>query len=72
MQFLNYNICKELFKLNVVSKQLQQKLFETRRKEFLTESNAKRTTAAMIADEYNANAQLAKEGFVSRSQANQL
>lgn len=54
------------------AKQLQQKLFDTRRKEFLTESNAKRTTAAMIADEYNANAQLAKEGFVSRSQANQL
>jgi len=54
------------------AKQLQQKLFDTRRKEFLTELNSKRTTAAMIGDEYNANAQLAKEGFVSRSQANQL
>ena len=54
------------------AKQLQQKLFDTRRKEFLTEINAKRTTASMIGDEYNANAQLAKEGFVSRSQANAL
>lgn len=34
MQFLNYNICKELFKLNVVSKQLQQKSYITRRNFF--------------------------------------
>jgi protease secretion system membrane fusion protein len=56
----------------VEAKDVQQKLFETRRKEFLTELNAKRTNASMINNEYLANEQLAKEGFVSRSQANQI
>jgi len=54
------------------AKELQQKLFNTRRSEYLSELNAKRSNAAMIAEEYNANAQLAKEGFVSRSQANSI
>lgn len=54
------------------AKQIQQTLFNTRRTEYAQVLGSRRTQLATLADESSANAQLAKEGFVSRSQSNQV
>ena len=54
------------------SKQTQQKLFETRYNEFVVALNARRTQLATLSDEARNNAELAKEGYVSKSQASQI
>ena len=54
------------------AKVIQQKLFETRRSEFNQMISAKREQLVTITEEANNTAQLAKEGFVAKSQANQL
>jgi protease secretion system membrane fusion protein len=54
------------------AKQTQQKLFETRYNEFVVALNARRTQLATLSDEARNNAELAKEGYVSKSQASQI
>ena len=50
--------------------QIQQKLFDTRRTEYITVISGKRAQLVTLVEEANSNAQLAKEGYVSRAQAN--
>lgn len=54
------------------AKQIQQTLFNTRRTEYAQVLGSRRTQLATLSEESIANAQLAKEGFVSRSQSNQV
>jgi protease secretion system membrane fusion protein len=54
------------------AKQIQQTLFNTRRTEYAQVLASRRTQLATLSEESIANAQLAKEGFVSRSQSNQV
>ena len=54
------------------AEQIQQKLFETRRTEYNLQLAGKRAQLATLTEEANSNAQLAKEGFVSKAQANQV
>jgi len=54
------------------AEQIQQKLFETRRTEYNLQLSGKRAQLSTLTQEANSNAQLAKEGFVSQSQANQV
>ena len=53
------------------AKYIQEKLFETRRTEFNLAMSSKRIQVSTLKEEAVSNAQLAKEGFVSKSQANQ-
>ena len=55
----------------VEAKQTQQKLFETRYNEFGVALNARRTQLASLSDEARNLQELAKDGYVPRSQANQ-
>ena len=50
---------------------LQQKLFETRRSDFLKNINSRQASLVTIREEAKNNEELAKEGYVSRAQANQ-
>ena len=54
------------------AKQIQQTLFNTRRTEYAQVLGSRRTQLATLSEESSANAQLAKEGYVSRAQANQV
>lgn len=54
------------------AKGIQQKLFDTRRNEYAQVLGSKRTALATLSEEASGNAQLAKEGYVSRAQANQV
>jgi len=56
----------------IEAKDIQQKLFDTRRSEFSMVVSSKRTQLASLTQEANANAALAKEGYVSQAQANQV
>ena len=52
------------------AKRIQQKLFDTRRTEFAAVINSKRAQLATLSEEASGNSQLAKEGYVSKAQAN--
>ena len=52
------------------AKVIQQKLFETRRKEIVEVLNGRRLQVATLAEEARNNATLAKEGYVPKAQAN--
>jgi len=54
------------------AKALQQKLFETRRNEIVAVINGRRLRLATLQDEAKNNAILAQEGYVPKSQANQV
>jgi membrane fusion protein, protease secretion system len=54
------------------AKQIQQKLFETRRNEIVAVLNGKRIQLDTLIVEARNNAQLAKEGYVPQSQANMV
>lgn len=54
------------------AKALQQKLFETRRNEIVAVINGRRLQLATLQDEAKNNAILAQEGYVPKSQANQV
>ena len=54
------------------AQQIQQKLFDTRRTEYNLQLAGKRAQLASLSEEASSNAQLAKEGFVSKAQANQV
>ena len=54
------------------ARSIQQKLFDTRRAEIVAVIDGRRTQLATLAEEARSNAQLASEGFVSKSQANQV
>ena len=54
------------------AKNLQQKLFETRRTEIVAVINGRRTQVATLQEEAKNNATLAQEGYVSRATANQV
>lgn len=54
------------------AKQTQQKLFEIRYNEYVVALNARRTQLASLSDEARNNAELARDGYVSKSQANQI
>lgn len=54
------------------AKQIQQKLFETRRNEIVAVLNGKRIQLDTLIIEARNNAELAKEGYVPQSQANQV
>lgn len=51
--------------------QTQQKLFETRYREYAVALQSRKAQLASLTEEANSNAQLAKEGYVPRAQANQ-
>ena len=52
------------------AKNIQQKLFDTRRTEIVAVLNSRRAQLATLTEEANNNATLAKEGYVSKAQAN--
>ena len=52
------------------AKQIQQKLFDTRRNEFSSVLASKKLQLNTLVEESASNAQLAKEGYVSRAQSN--
>jgi len=54
------------------AKQIQQKLFDTRRTEIVAVLNGRRTQLATLVSEAANNAALAQEGYVSKAQANQV
>ena len=54
------------------AKQIQQKLFDTRRAEYIQALGTRRAQLATLSEESASNAQLAKEGYVSRASANQI
>jgi protease secretion system membrane fusion protein len=54
------------------AKNIQQKLFETRRNEIVAVLNGRRAQLATLTEEANNNATLAKEGYVSKAQANMV
>lgn len=54
------------------AKAIQQKAFDNRRAEIVAVLNGRRTQLATLSEEARNNEQLAKEGFVSKSQANQI
>lgn len=54
------------------AKQIQQTLFNTRRTEYAQVLGSRRTQLATLTEESSANNQLAKEGYVSRAQSNQV
>ena len=54
------------------AKSIQQKLFETRRQEIVAVLNGRRSQLATLTEEANSNALLAKEGYVSKAQANMV
>lgn len=56
----------------VDAKHVQQKLFETRYKEFGMALAARRAQLVSLSDEAKSTAELAKEGYVPRMQANQV
>lgn len=52
--------------------QIQQKLFDVRRTEIVAVINGRRSQVATLTEEAKSNALLAKEGYVSQAQANQV
>lgn len=56
----------------IEAKQIQSKLFETRYKEYGMALVSRKAQVQSLAEEAKSNAELAKEGFVSKAQANQI
>ena len=54
------------------AKQIQQKLFDTRRTEIVAVINGRRAQLATLVSEAANNAALAQEGYVSKAQSNQI